>query len=529
MTRSLQPRSGSLSRNLVVKAPVNGDGASAVFWTLPQLIVDHANLPATAMALAERFVTAGGLFEQGSQVVKITRSANGDRVERLNVHGVILAAHDLCRPVELRKVGGATVLEFVTLPNQVATLFLHAHGRRGLPTLRGICAAPLLSSDGSIRCGNGYDLETGFWCVGVELPSIPERPSLENAEDALRRLRSAFATFPFADAERYTSRVGSLVDLTKPAAVDETSCILALMSAVCRPSLPFAPALLIRAPQFSGAGTGKGLLIQAIARIAFNQPATAFTSRGNRQELDRRIESALIDAGPMLYLDNCNTEELSSNVLAQVITESAVMTRLLGRSKMVPLITNAFIAVTGNAVRISEDLSRRFLVVELDAKCENPEQRAFGEDFSALIKSHRADLLGAVLTIWRWGRQTNLVPGLPLGSFEQWASWCRDPLLALGCADPVQRAAAGKSQDPLRHHAFEILHAWHEQHGSTWIKLRDLNPNVTALLGGSRQKHAAFVRDLEGTRLGGYVLTIKESAGKWGKAEYRVRRENDSI
>jgi hypothetical protein len=512
-----------------VKAPVEGDRASATFCSLPQLVVDHANLPATVKALAERFAIAGGLFEQGSHVVKIVRSADGDRVERLTAHGVILEAHDVCRPVEMRTVGGAAVPEFVTLPNQVARLFLHANGRRGLPTLRGICAAPLLSNDGSIHCGTGYDRATGFWCVGVDQPSIPERPTLENAEESLRRVRSALATFPFADAKRRMVHAGSLVDLTKPAAVDETSCILALMTAVCRPSLPFAPALMIRAPQFSGAGTGKGLLIQAIARIAFDQQATAFTSRGNRQELERRIESALIDAGPMFFLDNCNAEELSSNVLAQVITESAVMTRLLGRSKMVPLTTNAFIAVTGNAIRISEDLARRFFVVELDAMCENPEQRAFGEDFSASIRSHRADLVGAVLTIWRWGRQTDLVSGLPLGSFEQWASWCRDPLLALGCADPVQRAAAGKSQDPRRQYAFEILQTWYEQHGSTLVKLRDLNPSVSALLGGSRQKRAAFLRNLDGTRLGGYVLTIKEPPGKWGAADYVVRCENDSI
>ncbi len=58
--------------------------------------------------------------------------------------------------------------------------------------------------------------------------------------------------------------------------------------------------------------------------------------------------------------------------------------------------------------RISEDLARRFLVVELDAKCENPEQRAFHEDFETSIKARRTELLGAVLTIWRWGRQASL-------------------------------------------------------------------------------------------------------------------------
>jgi hypothetical protein len=48
-------------------------------------------------------------------------------------------------------------------------------------------------------------------------------------------------------------------------------------------------------------------------------------------------------------------------------------------------------------------------------------------------------------------------------------------------------------------------------------------------LGSSRQKRAAFTRNLEGTRLGGFVLTIKEPTGKWGAADYVVRRENESI
>jgi hypothetical protein len=202
-----------------------------------------------------------------------------------------------------------------------------------------------------------------------------------------------------------------------------------------------------------------------------------------------------------------------------------VTTRLLGRTKMVPLNTNAFIAATGNAVRISEDLARRFLVVELDAKCENPEQRMFGEPFSASVKRSRADLLGAVLTIWRWGRQTCLPSGRPLGSFEQWASWCRDPLLALGCVDPVQRVAAAKTQDLYRQQIFEFLKTWHTLHGSTPIKLRDLDPKVSALFGGSRQKLATNVRNLEGTRLGGFVLTVNRPQGKWGAADYAVVRE----
>jgi hypothetical protein len=281
-------------------------------------------------------------------------------------------------------------------------------------------------------------------------------------------------------------------------------------------------------PQLSGSGTGKGLLIHATAQIAYGQEPAAFTSSGNRQELRKRIESALIGSDPIVFLDNCNAEQLTCNVLAQVITENAVTTRFLGHSKMVPLNTNAFIALTGNAVGISEDLARRFLVVELDAKCENPEQRSFHEDFKTSIKARRTELLGAVLTIWRWDRQASLKRGMPLGSFEQWASWCRDPLLALGCVDPVQRASDIKSEDPLRQQIFEFLQTWYAQHGSKPIKLRNVDSKVGALFGGSRQKLATFVRNLEGARAGGFVLTIKKPQGKWGAADYAVHREDET-
>jgi hypothetical protein len=75
------------------------------------------------------------------------------------------------------------------------------------------------------------------------------------------------------------------------------------------------------------------LLVHAIADIAARTPK-AFTSRGDRQELTKRIESALMTPEPILFLDNCNAELLVSNALAQVITENSVNTRPLGRSKM---------------------------------------------------------------------------------------------------------------------------------------------------------------------------------------------------
>jgi len=117
--------------------------------------------------------------------------------------------------------------------------------------------------------------------------------------------------------------------------------------------------------------------------------------------------------------------------------------------------------------------------------------------------------------------------GIPLGSFERWSTWCRDPLLALGCVDPVQRAADIKSDDPHRQRIFEFLQAWYAQHGSKPIKLRDLDVRVSAILAGSRQKLATSIRNLEGARAGGFVMSVTRPQGRWGAADYAVHCEDE--
>jgi hypothetical protein len=231
----------------------------------------------------------------------------------------------------------------------------------------------------------------------------------------------------------------------------------------------------------------------------------------------------------MVFIDNCNSALLRSNALAQVITESSVDCRPLGQSKMVPLNTNAFIAVTGNDLQISEDLARRFIVSNLDAKCENPEQRRFDGDFKAVLTANRQKLQASLLTIWRWGRQNRLQPGIPLGTFEIWASWCRDPLMALGCLDPVQRIADLKADDPMRQGIAEIFQTWFDIHGSTLIKFRDLDPRVRCLLGKNRQSQVTALQRLENARTGGFLLKAVNAQGYWGKKKYSISQTPDAL
>jgi hypothetical protein len=170
------------------------------------------------------------------------------------------------------------------------------------------------------------------------------------------------------------------------------------------------------------------------------------------------------------------------------------------------------------------------MVCELDARCEDPEQRHFGSDYLGKIERRRAELLAAAaLTIWRWGRHqaTDLMPGRPLGSFEQWAKWCRDPLLALGCRDPVERIDAVKSDDPHRRQIVELFDAWHVHHGEGPVKASALPEPVRVLVdpqGRGRQHIAARLVQLTGTRGGGFVLTRQEALSRRKKKAERQRR-----
>jgi len=506
----------------------NGSDQHADPAEKPDLIVDIGDLPATAREVRDLLAQSRFLFDRGVPV-KVVPSADGGPpiAIRLTASRVVVEAHRLCRPIKL--VDDEPVQ--VTLPNRVTRMYLEMDGEWGLPPLAGICTAPLLTSEGCVRAAEGYDRAASVWCASVPALQIPEHPARAEAEAALRLLRETFRTFPFADAaRRIDSKLGvGVVDLDQAPGLDESSFLVGLLTAVCRPSLWLAPGFLVRAPEISGAGTGKGLLVRSICATAFGVRPRAFTKGGDRQELDKRLAADLIEAAPILFLDNVNGTMLRSDILASVLTERPASIRPLGRTQMVALNSTAFIAVTGNGVTISEDLARRFIVCELDAGCEDPEQRPFESGFLERIECHRAEFLGAALTIWRWGRQNaaDFEPGRPLGSYESWTEWCRDPLFALGCRDAVERIDGVKADDPQRRRIVELFETWDAHHEERPIKAADLAEPARALVdpqGRGRQHIAARLTQLAGTCAGGFILTRQDPVGKWGASTYALRR-----
>jgi hypothetical protein len=186
--------------------------------------------------------------------------------------------------------------------------------------------------------------------------------------------------------------------------------------------------------------------------------------------------------------------------------------------------------ITGNGLSVSEDLARRFIEIDLDPRTENPEARLFHGDIRAEVTKRREELLAAVLTIWRWGRLDEIAAGQTLGSFEQWGRWVRDPLLSLGCKDPVARIAEAKERDTHRQSITTMFQAWWENHGSKPVRANDLHPLVVSELdpqGRGLQYRVSRLTKLDGTRQAGYALSRQVGDGPWSVATYALRRVNE--
>jgi hypothetical protein len=505
--------------------------------SLPFLIVNSSDPTATAKDLATLIAKRDDFLFNGNAAVHIAIEAGyPPRALEVVTDTVRVLAHKICIPT--KRQGDKRIK--VPLSKDIAQLYLYGlEGSWGLKPFNGITTAPILGDDGSIRTASGYDARSKLWCYNIPDITVPAKPTKNDAEQALIELRTFFRTFPFADAERLRDRdlAVEVVNLSEPVGLDESSFLATLLTAVCRQSLELAPGFLCDAPNFSGSGTGKGLLVKATCTVAAGFTPAAFTAGHDAEELDKRLTSALIEGRPATFLDNFNSKSLTSDTLSSALTESPAMVRVFGLTKMIPLYTRTYIGITGNAVQIAEDMARRLLNTHLNAKMENPEQRKFAPGFLDHVLAARPKLLTAALIIWRWGRQNKLDNGKPLGSYELWAQWCRDPLIALGMRDPVDRIDEIKAADPKRKSLITIFDQWWTSDADAELKANELADEVIKLIDDkafvktdgplqySRQRVASFLTKNIDTRVGGYVLTkITKGLTSKDTAKYKLIR-----
>lgn len=500
----------------------------------PSVHVDQTNPDCTVDEVGKVLAGAEELFDRGKPVRATVNSLTGKlRIDDITPDALVVLIHRLARPYKrLQTNGPGPKTKDVQFPRPFAKMCLDLSGELGLRPLNGVTSAPVLQEGGGVDVAKGYDQRTGLIRLGA--PDIGEivsaQPSSEDAKRSLEELRRTFKTFCFADAPTVIDpELGTrVVDIKQPPGMDESALMVGLLTAVCRPSLWLAPGLMIAAPLYSGSGTGKGLLARCISMVAFGEKPHATTAGESDAELEKRIVAELVQAEQVLFLDNINDREFKSDLLASVITERPARVRILGQSQTRTLNSLALVVLTGNGLTVAEDLVRRFIKVELDAGTDNPDAREFGGDILADVEKRRPELLAALLTIWRWGQKNaDLHRGQALGSFEQWCRWCRDPMLALGCQDPVKRIKQMRVEDSGRVEITEIFEIWWECHQDRPVMAKTLDNEVTALInpfGQSRQFLAAWLKGRAGTRVERFVLKKQPPIGSSGVILYRLEK-----
>jgi hypothetical protein len=130
--------------------------------------------------------------------------------------------------------------------------------------------------------------------------------------------------------------------------------------------LPFArrliegttPIHLLEAPT---AGTGKGLLVGVLYLLATGRAAEAGTLPQEKDEVRKKITAELVAGRPIVALDNAETTRVVDSAhLAAVTTTEFWTDRKLGQTRSLTLANRALWLLTGNNVRLSSELARRF-------------------------------------------------------------------------------------------------------------------------------------------------------------------------
>src|SRR5262249_54963378 len=179
---------------------------------------------------------------------------------------------------------------------------------------------PTLRPDGSLLAAPGYDPRSELYLLlSLQLPPIAERPTRQDAQAALEKLKHLFREFSFQDKK------GDGVEKKLNCSV----AISGLLTALLRGSLPTSPVYLIRA---STPGTGKSYLVDVISAVTTGQFCPVITTSKNAEESEKRIGSILLSGIPIVSLDNC-IHDLGGELLCQLTKRPVIRLRIVGRSR----------------------------------------------------------------------------------------------------------------------------------------------------------------------------------------------------
>ena len=328
-----------------------------------------------------------------------------------------------------------------------------ARGRwLGVQRLEAVVESPVLRADGTVLQQPGYDSDTGiYFQPQCQFPSIPAKPSYDDAVHARDQLLEVVEDFPFADDSHCAAWVAG---------------VLTPMSryAFSGPSPAFLNDANIR-------GCGKSLLTDATSIIATGREMARMTLPRDDDELRKRITAMAMVGEPLILIDNI-AGTFGSPSLDAALTATSWSDRILGQTTMTTLPLYAVWYATGNNVVLAADTSRRVVHIRLESPEESPEERTgfHHDDLLGWVRKERPRLTMAAATILAAycceGRPDMKLT--PWGSFEGWSDLVRQAVVWVGLPDPGSSRTDLTSQSDREAVALrQLIAGWEEIDPST--------------------------------------------------------------
>jgi hypothetical protein len=325
----------------------------------------------------------------------------------------------------------------VAPPMPVAQIIHERRKHAGIRELDAVVTSPIFLADGSVLQDEGYNDAARVYLKPNVQVSVPEAPTIVDAQNAVRAFYRMLSGFRFVEL------------------ADFCSWLAALLTPLVKASMGNAPAPMLCISAASP-GAGKTLLASVIAQIINGQALETSSYSHEPPELEKRITAIVLRGSPLGVFDDLNGRFGPDEVLDRMLTSSIWANRLLGGNDIPPLPNVPTWIATGNNIEPCGATVRRIMMCRVEVNEENPSERGgFAYDLEGgFALANRGTLLSAALTILRaWhvaGRPIKQLAGW--GSFSAWSGLVRQAIVWTGLPDPylTQRRAQATMNDAER-------------------------------------------------------------------------------
>lgn len=285
---------------------------------------------------------------------------------------------------------------------------------------------PILRGDGSIELlPEGYDRETGILTIGTS--PFPEDMTLIEGRAVFDDLLSEF---DFADGER--SKAVSI------------AALLGMIGTGLMPTGSLKPGIVLTK---NAEGAGATTLACCIVwPLLGNAPIRTLPE--DDAEMRKILLAAARDAQTALLFDNVKGV-IGGAALEAFVSSAVVEGRLLGTNQSITCPNTATVILTANGARVTPDMRRRSLFIELHLGVERAEDRQFRRPISApVLTEMRPRILAAAWALIRhWDSVGRPAPSRSHSAFPEWAQTIGGIVEASGFTCPFETARVVEAVD----------------------------------------------------------------------------------